>query len=87
MPDAPHRHPTFESEALLRLSAAGGPTAPRRRLLEQHGDPSQALRAGAKSWRKAGLDARQIDALQAPDAGLIAHACHWLEHPCRWLLR
>jgi DNA processing protein len=82
MPDAAlHRLPASEPETLLRLIAAGGPAAPRRRLLEQHGDPGEAMRAGAKAWREAGLDGRQIDALRAPDAALIAHACRWLEHP------
>ena len=76
-----HRRPTPEPEALLRLIAAGGPAAPRRHLLDLHGDPGQALRVGARGWREAGLDARQIASLQAPHADLIDHASRWLEQP------
>ena len=81
-----HRRPTPEPEALLRLIAAGGPAAPRRHLLDLHGDPGQALRVGARGWREAGLDARQIASLQAPDADLIAHASRWLDQPAHALV-
>src|SRR5690606_10096554 len=67
----PAAAPTSTGHALLRLVAAGGAVAPRRRLLEQHGSPEAALEAGPRGWRQAGLDAGQIATLSAagtPDA-------------------
>ncbi|HZH44034.1 MAG TPA: DNA-processing protein DprA [Lysobacter sp.] len=70
---------TADTEALLRLIAAGGPAAPRRALLEAHGGAAAALEAGAGVWRQAGLDADQLAALRA--AAPPDRALHWLEAP------
>ncbi|GAA3924131.1 DNA-processing protein DprA [Luteimonas lutimaris] len=55
-------------DALLRLLEAGGPAAPRRALLEAHGDPVATLEAGPRAWRLAGCDDAQVRALQATAA-------------------
>jgi len=76
----PATTPTSTGHALLRLVAAGGAVAPRRRLLEQHGSPEAALEAGPRGWRQAGLDAGQIATLSAagtPDA----RTAGWLAMP------
>lgn len=85
-----HPHPAAgreaDLEALLHLIFAGGPAAPRRRLLETHG-PAAALRAGASAWREAGLDARQIAALRSGgEPAVIDHARRWLAGAGRALL-
>lgn len=67
------------AEALLHLVLAGGPVAPRRALLEAHGDARAALAAGPRGWRQAGLDEAQIAALQAPDGAATGRALRWLE--------
>ncbi|MDQ1091797.1 DNA processing protein [Xanthomonas sacchari] len=72
--------------ALLVLSLAGGASAPRRQLLEQHGSPAAALAAGPAGWHAAGLDAAQIAALQRPDRAALEAAEHWLAQPGRHLL-
>ncbi len=70
-------------DALLRLVAAGGSSAPRRQLLESHASPQAALAAGAKAWRAAGLDDKQIRALGADvaDSALHQRAHAWLAGP------
>src|SRR5690606_15413488 len=45
---------TQDDLALLRLLAAGGASAPRRRLLERYGSPARAIAAGNPGWRDAG---------------------------------
>ena len=68
-------------DALLRLVAAGGRAAPRRALLDAHGSPAAALRAGVRAWHAAGLDERQVALLTGGDAAqrtAIDHARHWL---------
>ncbi len=87
----PHTHRVepasigHDADALLRLVAAGGSAAARRRLLDSHGTPSDALRAGASAWRAAGLDARQVSALQTRDdaerSAAHRHALAWLDAP------
>ena len=56
-----------DQEALLRLVLCGGALAPRQRLLEHHGNPCAALRAGAAAWRAHGLDDAQCRALERPE--------------------
>lgn len=75
-----------DTHALLLLHAAGGAQAPRRSLLEAHASPAAALAAGPTIWRSHGLDARQTQALQAPDAAMIARSQAWLEAPDHYLL-
>jgi len=81
----PHRPPTDSSEALLRLLAAGGPVAPRRRLLEQHPSPGAALDAGPPAWRRAGLDPDQVAVLAARRPA-DPRALDWLQAPGHHLL-
>jgi len=64
--------------------AAGGASAPRRRLLERYGSPARAIEAGIAAWRDAGLDAAQVRALEA--ARPSPHARDWLAVPGQRLL-
>ena len=75
-----------DSEALLRLLAAGGAVAARRRLLESHSTPAAALAAGLREWRSHGLDEHQCTALQRPDAAAFARSQEWLAQPQHHLL-
>lgn len=70
---------TDDDLALLRLIAAGGASAPRRRLLERHATPAAALAAGPAAWRESGLQpaqARALDATAVPPA-----TRDWLAQP------
>ena len=70
---------TDDDIALLQLVAAGGASAPRRRLLERHATPAAALAAGPAAWREAGLDAAQARAFErAPVAPSVRD---WLAGP------
>lgn len=80
MPADPHPR-----TALLRLIAAGGAPAARRRLLDLHGCPAAALDAGPDAWRAAGLSAAQCTALARNDA-LPARTLAWFDAPDRHLL-
>ena len=76
-------------DALLRLIAAGGRSAPRRLLLESHASPQAALDAGARAWRAAGLDDSQVRALDAAataDPATHQRALDWLAEPGHHLL-
>jgi DNA processing protein len=75
-----------DAEALLRLLAAGGASAPRRCLLETYPTPAAALVAGPAAWRGHGLDPAQVRALQARDEVALARSRAWLEAPGRHLL-
>lgn len=69
--------------ALLQLILASGPTAPRRRLLQQAGSPHAALDMGVRGWQACGLNARQIASLRQPEAqGAELRQClAWLRQP------
>ena len=70
---------TDDDTALLRLIAAGGTSAPRRRLLARHATPAAALAAGPAAWREAGLDAAQARAFgRTPVAPAVRD---WLAAP------
>ncbi len=71
---------TEDHLALLRLLACGGPTAPRRRLLEQIPGPLAALEAGEATWRACGLDASQRVALRSKTSP-PARTLEWLAAP------
>lgn len=86
MPDLPHCPDDPDTQALLRLIAAGGPAAPRRLLLDNHGSPARALQAGPGAWRAAGLDPRQVAALHDAAGMALAHAHAWLAQPGHALL-
>jgi len=75
---------TDDDLALLRLIAAGGASAPRRRLLERHATPAAALAAGPAAWREAGLHPAQARALDA--ATVDPAARDWLARPGHRLL-
>jgi len=73
--------------ALARLVLAGGPVLPRRRLLERHGAPAQALAAGTALWRAEGLDPAQIARLQGGDPdGTLERTRRWLQTPGHHLI-
>lgn len=76
---------TARNEALLRLVACGGPSEPRRRLVDQ-ANPVAALKAGAVLWRACGLNAAQVTALRGPAPALLDHARAWLAEPGHHLL-
>ncbi|TDK27201.1 DNA-protecting protein DprA [Luteimonas aestuarii] len=78
-------HDPALDDALLRLVAAGGPSLPRRRLLEAYASPDAALAAGPAAWRAAGLDTAQMRALQDP-CPVDARTRDWLAHPNHRLL-
>lgn len=63
-------------EALLRLTACGGPAGSRRRLLEQ-AEPADALAAGPSLWRACGLSPAQVTALQGRPPLMLATAERW----------
>lgn len=74
------------NEALLHLVLTGGSVAARRRLLDTHHTPQDALAAGVKNWRTHGLGDDQIRALEAPDMALLARCRDWLGEPGHDLL-
>src|SRR5690606_36749858 len=75
---------TQDDLALLRLLAASGAAAPRRRLLERYGSPARAIEAGIAAWRDAGTDAAQVRALEATRPS--PHARDWQAVPGQRLL-
>ena len=79
-------NPDDANAALLPLVLTGGRVAARRRLLDTHGSPQEALKAGVKNWRTHGLDDDQIRALEAPDMALLARCRDWLSEPGHHLL-
>ncbi len=72
--------------ALLKLILCGGAVAPKRGLLDAHGNATRSLAAGAPAWRAAGLGEAQIQALRKPDPELLQRAQDWLQHPRHHLL-
>ena len=86
MPSPTCLTPENDTRALLRLVAAAGPAAARRRLLERHATPAAALVAGSAAWRESGLDERQIRALRQPETEALARAETWLSGPDRSLV-
>jgi len=73
-------------EALLRLHAAGGAAAPRRRLLESFATSAEAFAAGRRGWRAAGLDEAQMRALDGDPPDTLEHVRVWLAEPGHHLL-
>lgn len=73
-------------EALLKLHAAGGAAAPRRRLLESFATPAATIAAGRSAWRNAGLDDAQIHALEHDVPATLAQSLAWLAQPGHHLL-
>lgn len=82
-PPNPH---SDHAAALLALVLAGGRTAPRRQLLQRHGDPIAALAAGPLAWREAGCSDAQVAHLCRPDPMALAGAMAWLEAEGHWLV-
>ncbi|WP_434026425.1 DNA-processing protein DprA [[Pseudomonas] boreopolis] len=75
--DIPPPHDPESTRALLALVLAEGPLAPRRHLLERHGDPRQALREGASAGTAAGCDTGQVARLRQPDHAAIDAILAW----------
>lgn len=73
-------------DGLLALLAASGASAPRRRLLQAHPDPSSIPALPASALRQVGLDAAQIAELRQPSAARMDAAHAWLAQPGRRLL-
>ena len=59
-----------DTDALLALTLAGGPAAPRRALLETHGSALAVRALPRQRWRDAGLDTAQIRALEGDPGAL-----------------
>lgn len=72
--------------ALLSLALAGGPLQTLRRLLDQHGNGTAALAAGAPGWQAAGCTPAQRQALANPDAEAWARATAWLQDDSHQLI-
>ena len=74
-----------DTDALLALTLAGGPAAPRRALLETHRSAAAVRALPRQRWREAGLDMPQIRALEGDPAMLeptrLAHCRNWLQQP------
>ncbi len=73
-------------EHLLRLHAAGGPVAPRRKLLDTYAAPAAVLAAGRRAWREAGLNDTQIRAIEDDTAAHLARSRDWLSQPGHHLI-
>ncbi len=74
-----------DTDALLALTLAGGPAAPRRALLETHRSAAAVRALPRQRWRDAGLEMPQIRALEGDPATLeptrLAHCRDWLQRP------
>lgn len=74
-----------DTDALLALTLAGGPSAPRRALLETYGTASAVRALPRQRWRDAGLETAQIRGLEggpeALDAAVLARCRDWLLQP------
>jgi DNA processing protein len=66
--------------ALALLAAAGGPVAPRRRLLATTGDAVHAVRDRG-AWQDCGLTPAQTAILHRPPGELLGHLADWLGAP------
>ena len=76
-----------EHAALLRLIAAGGALAPRRRLLERFATPVAACQAGGQAWRECGLGDAAVSALSSdPINQAYARSRAWLAQPQHHLI-
>lgn len=71
-------HTDDDIDALLRLVAVGGATAPRKALLDHQRSPSSALREGTAFWRACRLSDAQISALLKPEEAALENAKRWL---------
>jgi DNA processing protein len=74
-----------ETDALLALTLAGGPAAPRRALLETHGAAAAVRALPRQRWRDAGLETAQIRVLEGDPGALApelpARCRDWLQTP------
>ena len=75
-----------DTDALLRLQLAEGPSAPRRALLAAHGSATSALEAGEGEWRRHGMGTAQVEALRRPAPTALARGRAWLQQPGHHLL-
>jgi DNA processing protein len=74
-----------DTDALLALTLAGGPAAPRRSLLETHGSAAAVRALPRQRWRDAGLETAQIRVLEGDPGALApqlsARCRDWLQAP------
>lgn len=75
-----------DTTALLTLIRAPMRSALRSALIDRHGSPAAALRAGPSAWRSAGLNAKAMAALARPDRAALAADLAWLYGPDRHLI-
>lgn len=75
-----------DTTALLTLIRAPMRPALRSALIDRHGSPAAALRAGPSAWRAAGLNAKAMTALARPDRAALAADLAWLSGPDRHLI-
>jgi len=67
------------AHALLRMSLAGGPSKPLRKLLSAYHGADQVLAAGMEAWQTAGCSSAQCQALAAPNSRKLNIAENWLQ--------
>jgi len=67
------------STDLLRITLAGGPSKPLRKLLSLYGSADQVLAAGVESWQHASCTPAQCQALATPNTRKLAIAEKWLQ--------
>jgi len=65
--------------SLLRMTLAGGPSKPLRKLLCAFGSAEQALAAGSEQWQQAGCTPAQCQALALPNSRKLTLAENWLK--------
>jgi len=65
--------------ALLRMTLAGGPCKPLRKLLSDYGSADQVVAAGIELWKQAGCTLAQCQALASPNARKLAIGENWLQ--------
>ena len=75
-----------DTDALLRLIAAGGAAAPRKALLDHQRSPAAACKAGVAFWRACRLAEPVIAALLKPDEAVLDRAKAWLAEPHHHLI-
>jgi len=77
---------TDATDALLRMTLAGGPSKPLRKLLSNYGNADAVLAADRTQWQAAGCTPAQCQALAAPNPRKLSIAEQWLQRSNHHLL-
>jgi len=77
---------TDATDALLRMTLAGGPSKPLRKLLSNYGNADAVLAADRMQWQAAGCTPAQCQALAAPNPRKLSIAEQWLQRSNHHLL-